>query len=258
MSREVLTLKKGGKLIQTKWVYDDLTEEGEYKDFDVTDKALGHIREACELEEGVTLKDLFLLIQPDLDVFQVIFQNWIKEYVTYGLNNPGQLAGTYDPEEIEYLELYWDLYFDSEALYGHSRPSFHGVGYELRENLYWKQDGSEELGEPQWQQGERIPWGLMGSNLLSYINKPLKLNNKLTIYDDNLDGDPSTYGKVLAEYPNPTYTLFNIIEGIFWEISFHGGPSESTQFSKELKQAVDKVRSGEAKTVPFDPKDLDE
>jgi hypothetical protein len=258
VSKEVLTLKKGGKLIQTRWVYDDLAKEGEYKDFDVTNKAISYIREACELEEGVTLKDLFLLLQPEVDLFQVIFQNWLKEYVEYGLNNPGKPAGTYDPEEIEYLELYWDLYFDSEALYGHSRPSFHGVGYELRENLYWKQDGSEELGEPQWQQGERIPWGLMGSDLLSFINKPLKLNNKLTIYDDNLDGDPSTYGKVLAEYSNPTYTLFNIIEGVFWEISFHGGISESKEFSEELKEAADKVRSGEAKTVPFDPKDLDE
>lgn len=258
MSKEVLILKKGGKLIQTKWVYDDLTEEGEYRDFDVTDKAMVYIREVCELEEGVTLKDLFILLKPDLAILQDIFQNWLKEYVEYGLNNPGKPAGTYDPDKMEYLELYWDLYFDSEALYGHTRPSFHGVGYELREDQYEQYGGSEEPKTLTWSKGERINWGFMGSDLLNFINKPLKLNNKFTIYDDNLDGDPSTYGKVLAEYSNPTYTLFNIIEGVFWELSFHGGPSESKKFAEEVREAADKVRSGEAKTVPFDSKDFDE
>lgn len=237
MNKETLVLKKNGKLSQIKWVYDEEKGEGAYQEFDVSSNPISYIRDICHIEDGATLKDLFLLIRPQKELFQLVFENWLQEYVEYGLNNIGKIDDGYNPDDIEYLELYWDPHFDSKSLYGHTRPSFHGIGYELREDYYGYSSPAQG---PQWSKGSRVNWGLMGSDLLSYINKPLRLNKELVIYNSDLDAED--WGHELARYSDPEYTLFNIIEGIFWEISYNGGIEDTLKFEQELKEIIKELK----------------
>lgn len=228
---EGLKIKKGGKLVKTKWEYDESISEGKFVEYDISNNPIQHITEPCMLEDGVTLKDLFLVINNQKELFQLIIGNWVEEYVDYGLSNEGKPDKGYDPEDFEYLELYFSIYVELNETYGHTRPSFHGVGYELKEDynngMYYRK-------------GERIPWGLMGSDLLSFINKPLKLSDEMTVYNDDHQ-DMSKFGEVIDKFPNPTYTLLNIVEGVFWELSFLGGLKETEEFIAETKRISDSI-----------------
>lgn len=254
MSREKLEIRKGGKLIETKWVYDRAAKKGEYQEFDRTDSAIRRLFEPCELAEDVTLKDIFELLNTEIDLFDAVIGNWCKEIVTEGLTQPGKPydLSKYDPEQIEYLELRYtpeyELYDGVDSCHGFHRPDFGGVGVELQN------DGDQE----HYKKGERIPWGISFTPANELINIPVKLNDTFAIYEGILRSAEGQMPKMLAEFKNPTYTLGGILEGVIWEMSFHGGPAKRDAFGAELRQTVDDIKSGKAQTSPFTTEEEDE
>lgn len=54
--------------------------------------------------------------------------------------------------------------------------------------------------------------------------------------------------------------MLEILDAIYDDISFHGGPAENAAFIEQMKDTVEKIKSGEIKTVPIDEvfKDLEE
>ena len=234
-----LQIRKGGKLIDTKWVFDKEKREGEYQEVDVTDQAIRYLFEPCSLAEDVTLKDIFLLLNSELELFNVVIGNWCKEIVTEGLTGPAKPydLSIYDPEQIEYLKLYYAPEYDVEdkgdVLYGFHRPQFGGEGIVLQADYDYHK------------QGERIPWGISFTPSNELINIPVKLHNKFTIYEGIMKWDKSKGAatRALADFDNPTYTLGGILEGIIWELSFHGGPESRNEKSQELKDIVAKIKT---------------
>ena len=228
---EKLRISKGGKLIETKWHPEDRS----YKEHDVTDQAIRCLFETCSLEEGVTLKDVFLLLNTELELFDAILGNWCKDIVTEGLTQPEKLyTGQYDPDGIEYLELYKTVHTQQDGSYGLTRPDFHGVGFELTEDKLF------DWGDVEWPKGERIPWGLSFSKSNELINIPLKLDNKLNVYDD--DHDSADWGKKLFTIEKPDFTLGDILNGVIWELSFHGGPDKRDELGSELHDIVAQIK----------------
>jgi hypothetical protein len=259
MSREKLEIRKGGKLIQTKWVYDRVAKKGEYKEIDRTDTALRHLFDACELAEDVTLEDIFLLLNTELPIFDSIIGNWCKDIVREGLAGPRK-PYVHDEEGIEYLELYYTPeitknYGDErgDVMHGLKRPDFHGIGFVRTK------DEVDEWGTVRHKKGERTNWSICMTPTNEMMNIPVKLNNKVEIYEDDYKADVKYPAKKVFEFDNPEYTLLDILHGIIWELSFHGGPQTRDQFSKELRQTVDDIKSGKAETVPASEvfKDLD-
>lgn len=233
---ESLKLTKGGKLVETKWVYDEAKKDGEYVARDVTDQAIRLMFDVVELEEGVTLKDLFLLMNTELDIFDAMIGNWCKEIVTEGLTKEPKQYGTYDSQEIEFLELYWNLWYDGKtpSFRGFSRPDLHGLGYVLQEDLM------HSWGEIEWPKGHRIPWSLSFQSSNKLINIPIKLASEVPVYNDNLD-DKDNWHRVLTTYQGAEYTLGNILYGIIWELSFHGGPESRDEAGAELKELAKEI-----------------
>lgn len=249
----MLRISKGGKLIENEWVYDKEKEEGSYVDFDRTENAIRHLFDACELEEGITLKDVFLLLNTELDIFDSVLGNWCKEIVTEGLSKEPKIydLSVYSPDQIEYLELYftpgYESYEGKDSFYGFSRPDFHGVGVVLQEEKDF------------YKKGERIPWGISFTPANELINIPVKLNKEFTIYHSILskpeyDGSPD-FG-VIKRFNNPQYTLGHILNGIIWEMSFYGGPETRDGFNKELhdtkNELEERLKNGEEVGIPIE------
>lgn len=261
---EKLVITKDSKLIETKWVYDKVKEEGSYIDFDRTDKALKYIWDNCELEEGVTLRNIFELINTEIDIFDAIIGNWCKEIVTEGLTGTPKKVGTYDPEAIEYLQVGTNIHYDDGSqygptFYGYARADFGGVGYELKEDkLFDWIDKDTGLPAVEWPKGERIPWGISFTPANELIDLPVKLDTVARVYNDNHE-DKKNYHNLLAEYKGATYTLGNILYGIIWEMSFHGGPDKRDAVGADLKQTVDDIKSGKGELIPAEEvfKDLE-
>lgn len=243
MSREKLEIRKGGKLIETKWIYDKVAKQGAYHDIDRTDQAIRNLFEVCELAPDVTLKDIFLLLNSEIDIFDAVIGNWCKEIVTEGLTAPEKPydLNVYDPEQIEYLELRFTPEYESDGdgtedyLQGFTRPDFGGTGVELRN------DGDQE----HYSKGDRIPWGISFTPANELINIPVRLAKDVAIYEGILKSKSGQMPNKLAEFKNPSFTLGQILEGIIWEMSFHGGPDKRDAFNKDLRETVDKIKSGE-------------
>ncbi len=81
MKTDFLELRKRGRLFQSYWSQSKrkvLTK-------DVTENAPKFLFEDCEIQEGVLLRDIFLLLMKHLDIFSLILQNWCTEIVHEGL-----------------------------------------------------------------------------------------------------------------------------------------------------------------------------
>jgi hypothetical protein len=47
-----------------------------------------------------------------------------------------------------------------------------------------------------------------------------------------------------------TYNLQDVLDAIYWEISFHGGPAQKNEVKDMLKERVDEIKSGLADSIP--------
>jgi hypothetical protein len=122
VAKEGLQIRKDGKLFKTRWVYDEAKEEGSWVATEVTERAVTLLFERCDVEDGVTVRDVFLLLNTELEIFDTIIGNWCKDIVTEGLKPKGNNDFT---DGIEFLELYWHIYKDSDY---DTKKSFFG-GY---------------------------------------------------------------------------------------------------------------------------------
>lgn len=239
-----LQIKKDGKLFETRWIYNKETEEGHYEDTDVTEDASRFLFEICDLESGIILKDIFLLLNSNLDIFDSIIGNWCKEIVTEGLTGQEKpYTGEYNQDEIEYLELYWAFdyddgdYKDGESCFsGYHRPSFNGMGFEQKEDKLF------ESGEVECPKDKRTSWAVEMRPTNELINYPVKLGSKVEVYEEN--HTKKEYMSKLAEYNGATFTLGNILEGIIWELSFFGSPENRNKATEELHQRIEEYKEG--------------
>jgi hypothetical protein len=258
-----LTLTKDGKMIQQKWVYDHEIEKGEYISRDVSDNFVCLLGKTVKIEPGFTLDHLFALVSGDHEVYNIIMQDC---FITPFIEEWRRIKPTYvppeykyDPDGIEYLNLYWHAEMQDGFLEGVDRPDFGGTGWELKEDKFeeWDKDS------PTRKKGTRISWGIDFSSLQNLLHLPIVADDKMEIREDMMfwkkEDGPEI--KILLTCKKK-YTLKDIIEGVFWELSFYGTPEEKeeqcekiTKIHEEVKEAI---ASGDmSKFVEFDPKSLE-
>jgi hypothetical protein len=247
---EGLLLIKGGYLIDTKWVppkrsseeeegseENSGTEKGYYKSKDVTDHAVRFLFEKCRLSEDYTVKDFFLFLNTDVQMFDSIFGNWLKDLTEEALKGiPTAKEDSSFVDDIDYLELYFGLetncFGDEEDFYGLGFPNFHGMGT--------IKPGSNQIQPPHCNVGDITPFGIEFTATYELIDKPLKLSREVvfSIMRKTKSGNPK-YVHKNHTFKNPSYTLGQIINGIVWEWSFSGGPESRQEFKYRLDSAHD-------------------
>ncbi len=183
---EKVTLTKNAQLIETYWEYDEEIKEGSYKDKIIDFVSPHYLHEKkCVLEEGITLQNIFDYMVKNIAFWSITIGNWCEEIVTEGLLPPEQAN-----IESEYLELYWSLNVEEEETYFPYRMDFHGKHNDTNLSL-----------------------SFCSANDLALL--PVKVNTKLKMYNDK--DEEKDLGNL-----NPT--LFQILYGIIWELSFFGNP----------------------------------
>ena len=111
-----VVLRSGGKLFNVR-----LDPKNEHHNKDITDQAICYLFSNLELDSDITLRDVFLLLNSNLDLYSVIFGNWTEEYVKEGLLEP----------QIKFkskmrLELSYYIINDNYDLSGNLMPDLHG------------------------------------------------------------------------------------------------------------------------------------
>jgi hypothetical protein len=241
-----LEFRKGGILIENKWVYCEDKKEGSYVEVDITDKWFHKRDMSCNLQEGVTLDDVFLFIAREPEICDIIFVNcFVMQMYKDWCRSGGATKSEYGPDEIEYLELYWHPemcdWGDGPQLEGDDRACFHGVGYELKEDKYesWQNPSDP----PAFKKGTRINWAIDFSPIETLKALPIKLNEEFRIR-----GDWKKYPRDINIIPDvlsckKRFSFEQIIHGVLWELSFHGSEADKADKKEELMSRVDEVKN---------------
>jgi hypothetical protein len=187
----MLQIQSGGKLVQI---------ENDIKD--ITDISYHFLFEECTLAEDVTLKDIFLLLNKNLDSFHTLFGYWCKEFTQEALSG----IEPKDKNVFDYLELYNIISINEEKIENIGCVDLHAM-----------------------QNGE--PYSLSFLNVYEYVHLPLKIG-KTKIYLSGSDNN-------LVLEKNSSFKLGNILYGIIWELSFYGPPVERNAKKKELIQILE-------------------
>lgn len=243
-------IRPEGQLIYRRWrTPDDDEGEGLWAEANHTEVAFRHLYTPCVLADGVTLRDVFLLLNANLELFDRIIGNWCKEIVTEGLSPLGERK----PSDLHYLELYWHLTVDREwdhnkvaetgrmQISGYGFPSFHGIG-----DPWSDSDGTEPM-----------PYGIDFCPANTIAHLPLRLRDEFIVVDEveqhqQIMSGEKDFSKCTTKYESSVYTLGHILQGIIWEMSFYGGPSERNEFNEELSRRVEAIESGEEKTYSWE------
>jgi len=207
----MLKLKPGGTLERT-------NDRNETKD--VTDLAITFLHENIEFDENVTLRDLFLVINKELSLFNLIFGNWIKEYTDVILNGIPEIKET--SAKIDYLRVFWEIHNHGEEYNIPAFPFFDGISIE---------------------NGEEKKWAVEYSPMQNHAHLPLVLDPNVQVYNFE--------SKENKKYPSSGYTFFNVIQGILYEISFHGGPEATKRVLDDLNAQVERIEAGEFSADDF-------
>jgi hypothetical protein len=235
----MLEIRRNGKLIETYWHYDKQVKQGEHRERDVTSSAIRRLFEPCQLEEGILLKDVLMLLDSNLLVFDAVLGNWCQALVEEGLR--GQTPSKAE-NQVEYLELYWHWQLDNDnenSLHGYEFPQLHGVGFKH------DYDQIDSYGNLTCKAGERINYAVEMSSVNELAVIPIRLRHAISI----TSWDPENPETKITD--NGSFTLGHILYGILWELSFFGSPEMRNNTRAEIDRRVQEIKDDDTNLVPW-------
>ena len=201
-----------------------------------------HLRDACEIEDGVTLLDIFHTVDQYKMLKMFISQySWCAALGDFHAQaeEPDLSGEEEDPDEaMTHLEIYWHAdysQFSKDPAYIELSPSFHGIGKPTAEEMGHCQDGKKY-------------WGIDFSPMYKLADLPVKLDTGVEFFKPR-DYKPGRKPIIKAER---SFSLEDVLDAIYWEISFHGDPQGKRERLEELKERVDSIKDGTAKLIPAD------
>ena len=259
-------------LMERRWfppVYEDeesdvIIKEGHYETRDVTNLLPSKLCKYCWIENGTTLRDFFKLLNNHKDILGVIFHtHWFEEWLEYGLRSPDMtLSRVREPgnnPEIECFQLSMSLDWElphkmnktSSFTWSHigsdikTRKTNIEAGYEMEEETNFVYSFclmSEPLTEEQAVKscygkdyiGKRVPYGFFGSDICTYMDLPLRLSSDFEFCKASYDENDKLNGVTEVMHNFYGFKLFDIINEIFYEISFNGSPKMCQEKSDEI------------------------
>lgn len=237
-----VTLTKDGKAIKHEWVYDKEKGEGHYEDVDISYNLYNNLRHYVEIEDGFTLDHLCSLVHNEVEILSIVFRNcWLNDYIEewkriYSMNYQPK-PQEYDPDGVEYIEVYHHYDMNNGYIDTGEFPSMHGIGWELKEDK-WEDYDKEQ---PVWKKGQRINWGIDFMKMEELLPLPILINEEFKIYKDISDANWSPDNAV-DFVAKKKMSLYDVIGAIFWELSFYGGPVDKQEQKEEIDRRYDEVK----------------
>lgn len=200
---------------------------------DVTRNAHQFLFEPVKLDD-VKLADIFALLDLDPVLVKVLRRNFAEELLEHARKGPLKHEAVYGPEELEYLELYQilELNTHSKVMENMSHIQFHGVGFELRED--------HDMGGYTQPKGSRVHWGISLSDLREFLHLPVRVKEEVLVCEG--DYNAKAFGSELQSFRREQLTLGEVLNGVLWELSFHGAPSDIAETAAELKERHEEVK----------------
>jgi hypothetical protein len=225
---------------------------------------LTHLRSDCKIKEGTTLKDIFHGVEKYKLLKLVISQySWCREIDEFHAQAEEPMrSDPSDTDPLSYLEIYWhpEVHLFNETIKhtgGHKTKlrtacfdascGFHGIG----------PVGESRKDDPFYKGCDTINYSVSYSPMWKLADLPVKLNKEFTIYEPFPFKGKAPESLLKAK---KDFCLLDILDAIYYDISFMGGPADNAEFIEEMCQRVEDIKSGVCKTIPWDDvkKELDE
>lgn len=194
-----------------------------------------YLFDEVELDPSTCLQDVFELLVADPVLVQIYQRESAAELLAHAQRGHGPThVASPGPGAIEYLELYQVIEFDtdSKTVAQLNDVSFHGIGYELAEDL--EEDGFTRP------KGSRIQWGIGLTDLHELLPMPLRVKQGVVVCEGDLAA--RRYGHEVFSFNRTRLTLGQVLHGVLWELSFYGTPETQDEFVSELGQRLDDVK----------------
>jgi hypothetical protein len=205
-----------------------------------------HLRSRCVIAEGTTLGQIFDAVDKYKLLKMVISQySWCRQLESFHAQAK-ERRYVENQEEIQYLELYHhpEVYKTTETKKhpGGTRErtivvdfntsiGFHGIGIDSN--------------------GSTINYSVSYNPMWELVDLPVKLNKTFDVYEPlNLDGVYKKPEKLLTS--TREFTLLEVLDAIYWDISFMGGPEENAEFIDQMSERIDQIENGNIPMIPIE------
>jgi hypothetical protein len=199
------------------YVVEDMDERGN----------IVNLRSRCEIEPGTTLGDIFKAVEADVLLKDVIrFYSWcapIDEFHEAAKLPPAEKEGVTIVELV--LEGYAEVHTNRKPKEGESKMSY--------EKAYLHFGGTGDDGER---------YSVSCTPMRELADVPVRLVNTVDFRKDYVE-------KPFGEPMETCYSLLEVLDGIYFDISFHGGPKENEEFIEMLHERMEDIQNGTAKLV---------
>lgn len=170
------------------------------------------LSDTVELGEDLCFKRLFDIVSHNVNAFNDIFYSSLDGYLIDPYLQEIENNSTIK-NNIDYLEICWSCNkYDNEL---NIVPIMHGCA-----------------------NNEKDFYALDFVSLNNIKNLNLLLNKKFTFYDYNKLIDGKTEDESKIELGEKYFTLFDLYNAIFSEITFHGGPLDKKERFEELEKGI--------------------
>lgn len=196
---------------------------------EVTSQADEFLFEHVSLAEGVTLADVFGLLERCPPLQRVFRLGAAVRLAAAPRSAPPADTGDADNEQtrLEYLELSWDWGMDTRVGRFSSvhQLDLVGVGPVLQ----------ADAPALRRRKGERVRWSVSVTPLLELLALPLRFNEVLTVAEDNIEA--KAYGDLLGCGLCSEVTLGQVIQSVLSELNLSNGETHahSTSLSKHRR-----------------------
>ncbi len=216
----MILLKKNGKIFYSR--------EYERKKISVP-SFLPFMNEPLEIEEGATFKTFFNHIMREKEKYSEFFASHLGHYDLKVFDEEWQKPYVKEKDDgMEFLEIYWHVDYDREDNIINEQPALHGRGYAAKDGV--------------------TAYAIDFTPLNKLKKYPLKLNTEYII-EEYMRRKPRSR-KIFAG--KKSFTVYDVIDAVLYEITFYGGPQQRNEQLEELKRRVDEVERGEAKLIPME------
>ena len=209
---------------------------------------LSHLRTYCEIDPDTTIWHIMDFVRKNealtFFISQYTWTNSIDEFHAE-LDKPAVID---ENDKMDHLEIYWSADYHKSKKYTSFGMSagFHGVGLPLK---------AEDQEAANAENGYDLPVGFIerysvsASPINQFAHLKLTLNTDVNVY--RLKRYPKTDNiKILSS--ECEFSLLDILDAIYFDISFHGPPSQRDEFIDEMRGRIEEIDLGIVETRPMD------
>jgi hypothetical protein len=228
------------------------------------------LRSRCEIVEGTTLRNIFDTVDRYKLLKLIIAQySWCRPIEEFHAQarEPMQEDPDDREEPLTYLEIYHHpeihQFTEKKKHPGGMRERITVVDFDTSVGFHGVGPTHEKNGPANREDGN-TNYSVSYSPMWKLADLPMKLNKEFTVYEP-FDRNKHKKGNPPQELLKATreFSLLDVLDAIYWDISFVGGPAENAEFIAGLKDQMEEIKSGNVPMIPMeqvfkDLKDEDE